>query len=545
MNALVQTDSTMSPGTKRAVPANSTFAEPETAFDFVFVELAQAGHNQSRDVDVQTEPVGLDASGEESLENVAGSSVPTFGKATLLGDSNSILEGAHSPALTHPETPAESQTQDSRQGILVSGRHDQPHVGQQNLGKFSLVERTQNTSSSIASGALDLTHSTAKNAPNTTKDAQNAPGPEKQSLAQTALGLSFRGTVNPSVAHPVTQATASIESSLKATPTPSSPLAANSSELIPLAKGVKATTDDFLNTLHSRSELPSAQSLLHQGASGKHALGTPRQYRGHNASESPLVIGQGPEHQNNSVEQANQTILTPSPKPTSGTAKRDLPTAQRLSVGVVSAFSLDRPTAQHSSVDEVSVQGASAQQILTQNPAQNHIATTQFLIADTNTPHSERGLHQEIEIAGMASLQGTGGAVTSSRTENLELPRVAQQVIDVMPRRPNQSVEIVLNPEELGKVRMTITGSETQITVSIQAERAETTELMRRHLDLLTEQYHSLGYSDIQYSFDDQKEQHQGAEPPSEQKRSTDEAEIEQSILTTQDFPTTGIDIRV
>ena len=551
MNAFVQADSTMPPATKSAVPARSTSAEPETAFDFVFGELASAEHNPNRDVAVHTSHVGLDASGEESVEEKnleigTDSNVPTIEKATSLDDSNSKLGEIHSPPAIGPDIPAEPHTQDSKQKLQVSGRHDQQPVDQQTLDKLNLVERTRNTPSSIAPEAFDLTRSTAKNAPNTTKDSQIAPGPEKQSFTQTALGLSFMGTVKSPVANHVRQAKAPIESALKAEPTPSSPLVADSSGVIPLATGASATTDEFVNTLHSQSELPSGQSLLLQGASGKYAVGTSPQYRGHVAHEVPQVIGQGPEHQNNTVEKANQGILTPPIKPISDPANHDLPTAPRLSIGEVSAIPIAGPTMHHSQVKEVSAHGSSAQQIFAQTPVHNHIATAQFLIADAEILHSERGLQQEIEIVGMSSLQGTGGALaSSSRATNSELPRVAQQLIDVIPRRPNQSVEIVLNPEELGKVRMTITGNETQIVVSIQAERVETTELMRRHLDLLTEQYQSLGYSDIQYSFGGQKEHRQGDEPSSENNRPTDDVENNESIVATQNFPTTGIDIRV
>ena len=81
---------------------------------------------------------------------------------------------------------------------------------------------------------------------------------------------------------------------------------------------------------------------------------------------------------------------------------------------------------------------------------------------------------------------------------------VATQLIEVARALPDRPVEITLNPEELGKLRMTVMTSEGAISVSLLAERAETTELLRRHIEILSQEFQALGYShDVRISLPD------------------------------------------
>ncbi len=83
-----------------------------------------------------------------------------------------------------------------------------------------------------------------------------------------------------------------------------------------------------------------------------------------------------------------------------------------------------------------------------------------------------------------------------------EMPgHIPQQLAQAMHRNPDRPVEIALNPAELGRVRMTLTASETGIVVSILADRPETLELMRRNINDLSESFSDLGYEDIAFAF--------------------------------------------
>ena len=63
------------------------------------------------------------------------------------------------------------------------------------------------------------------------------------------------------------------------------------------------------------------------------------------------------------------------------------------------------------------------------------------------------------------------------------------------------SIDIALSPKELGQVRMTLSVSETGVTLLVSGERAETVELMRRHAAELGAAFREMGYENIAFSF--------------------------------------------
>jgi hypothetical protein len=70
--------------------------------------------------------------------------------------------------------------------------------------------------------------------------------------------------------------------------------------------------------------------------------------------------------------------------------------------------------------------------------------------------------------------------------------------------------EIHLNPAELGRVRLSLVGTETSITLQIIAERPETVDLMRRHLDTLAAEFRALGYQSVNFEFGQSPERNRG-----------------------------------
>ncbi|WP_073255316.1 flagellar hook-length control protein FliK [Shimia gijangensis] len=152
-------------------------------------------------------------------------------------------------------------------------------------------------------------------------------------------------------------------------------------------------------------------------------------------------------------------------------------------------------------------------------------------------------------VSGVGASELQSGVALAEKTGSLprsEVSRAAvQQVIDVISNRPSQSVEITLSPEELGRVRLVLTGTETQISVSIQAERAETADLMRRHLDLLADQYKALGYSNISFSFGEKEERRQNRDSSSETPHVQDAQEPDQPTSVIGNISASGVDIRV
>ncbi len=74
---------------------------------------------------------------------------------------------------------------------------------------------------------------------------------------------------------------------------------------------------------------------------------------------------------------------------------------------------------------------------------------------------------------------------------------IAAQINDVMMRRGDGGFELALHPEELGRVRVLMKPTEGAMTLAIVAERPETLDLMRRHIDQLAAEFRDMGYSAV------------------------------------------------
>lgn len=88
-------------------------------------------------------------------------------------------------------------------------------------------------------------------------------------------------------------------------------------------------------------------------------------------------------------------------------------------------------------------------------------------------------------------------------TNRMETARaVASQIAATITRNPDSSsIDIALDPEELGSVKITLRSSSDGMTVSILAERPETLEMMRRHIDELSREFRELGMNSLEFSF--------------------------------------------
>jgi flagellar hook-length control protein FliK len=125
-----------------------------------------------------------------------------------------------------------------------------------------------------------------------------------------------------------------------------------------------------------------------------------------------------------------------------------------------------------------------------QNPAQR---------SDRNHPQFAAELQSGLR-ADSVGLPPVATAVTRP-----ELPmHVAQQIIDVVQTLPSRPVEISLNPEELGRLRLSLSSSEHGLVVHILAERPETMDLLRRHIGQLDQDLLDLGFDSVAFSFAEQ-----------------------------------------
>ncbi len=78
---------------------------------------------------------------------------------------------------------------------------------------------------------------------------------------------------------------------------------------------------------------------------------------------------------------------------------------------------------------------------------------------------------------------------------------VITQIVQAAKTAVDGIIEVKLSPEELGRVRLTMTTGETGMTVLVTAERPETLDLLRRNIDLFAADLADQGFSDLNFSF--------------------------------------------
>lgn len=101
-----------------------------------------------------------------------------------------------------------------------------------------------------------------------------------------------------------------------------------------------------------------------------------------------------------------------------------------------------------------------------------------------------------------------------------ELP---QTIVKMVQSEPANSVELRLDPVELGSVRVTMQGTEKDISVVIAVERPDTLDLLRKHADQLLQELRQSGYSGASLTFN-MSEQHN---PAQRQPRASETAEFD------------------
>ena len=123
---------------------------------------------------------------------------------------------------------------------------------------------------------------------------------------------------------------------------------------------------------------------------------------------------------------------------------------------------------------------------------------------------------------------------------------VATQISVAVANHPNKATEIALNPEELGRVRLSMTAVDGTLTLHVVAERPETQDLLRRHIDVLAQEFRDLGYDTISFSFGQEGQaatdhDHKADEDQGLTDLSEDQPTTNGPVVT----PTSGLDLRL
>ena len=91
---------------------------------------------------------------------------------------------------------------------------------------------------------------------------------------------------------------------------------------------------------------------------------------------------------------------------------------------------------------------------------------------------------------------------------------VMRQIVENLPGGSDGSVEIRLSPEELGTVRLTLVQGDSGLSVHVQADRPETLDLMRRHIDQLARDLAQSGHGGASFTFGEDRQGAQAGRAP-------------------------------
>jgi hypothetical protein len=77
----------------------------------------------------------------------------------------------------------------------------------------------------------------------------------------------------------------------------------------------------------------------------------------------------------------------------------------------------------------------------------------------------------------------------------------AVQIAQIVQHAGNGTVELTLSPEELGRVRISMSSEQGTLAVTLQVDRPETLDMIRRHIDMFAEELRRLGHGSVGFSF--------------------------------------------
>jgi hypothetical protein len=204
-----------------------------------------------------------------------------------------------------------------------------------------------------------------------------------------------------------------------------------------------------------------------------HAPETPRQPPSAPAPASPQPAVLSPV----TAPAAQATVPSPPPSPDTQPTFQAPPTQPILQAAVQSP----PPASAHvvaPSVADAAPRSPGATGAIDDNPAEGSISLGEPVTRSTPTVH------------------GMAPPADAQVARN-----VAVQLADIARLMPDQPVEITLDPEELGRVRMTLHATDGAMLVSLNVERPETADLLRRHIDTLAQDFRSMGYRDVAFEF--------------------------------------------
>lgn len=110
-----------------------------------------------------------------------------------------------------------------------------------------------------------------------------------------------------------------------------------------------------------------------------------------------------------------------------------------------------------------------------------------------------------------ASVSAPAGSPLPAAAEPPRLP--LRPVAAALAAHPGEGVELVMAPEELGRVRLVLQPADGGVSVRISADRVETLDLMRRHAGELAGELAAMGFGAASFTFGEDRRGHAPTSP--------------------------------
>lgn len=122
-------------------------------------------------------------------------------------------------------------------------------------------------------------------------------------------------------------------------------------------------------------------------------------------------------------------------------------------------------------------------------------------LADLRPAPGEPGAAAAPALAGATFDPATGSTLRPTAAP----PAILAEIVRNTPSLPGQVLDIMLRPEELGRLRMVLAMQDGMPVLHVTTERPETLDLIRRHLDHLLEEFRAQGFAGLRVALDDER----------------------------------------
>ncbi len=108
-----------------------------------------------------------------------------------------------------------------------------------------------------------------------------------------------------------------------------------------------------------------------------------------------------------------------------------------------------------------------------------------------------------IDVGGSNEAKDPKPLSPGGQTRSIDIPArpILAQIVHAAKLNGEGTVEVRLFPEELGRVRLSMSAGEVGMVVHIVAERADTLDLLRRNIDMLAADLQQNGFEDLDFTF--------------------------------------------